>query len=513
MLIRGSAARTFGHAVLPVVLAGAAHHEQVAAPEVERAGLTAAAGPDAQRAGRADADDGHDRVVDRVAVAVAVPRDRVVAVAVAVEADRVERLGVARARARGASWPGSASPRAPARASTTTSGAARAGGAPTSSPCAGATAASRSGGRTRPARRPASPAGGRARTARRARCAAARRTTRRRPGRRLPNSEPCRCRSASSSSASGERTFADTCSMFAPCRRHRQGRADSPACRCRSTTRPIPASPTTSPSPTRRPAAASSATSCSSPRASTAIGRLLTSGHRMRSVLVTPQALARFDGALDDLDAPVYVAPKAVLAATVGFDLHRGAVAAADRRPLPSLAESPPARRRPARRPRGAQRPREPRRRRPLGAGVRRRRARARPGVHRPVLPAHGAGQHGRGAAPARRPGDDVAGRPRRAARRRLRDVGADARRRRRRPVGARRSRPRVAVLLGAEGPGLSAAAMAAVDRRVRIPIAAGVDSLNVGHAAAVAFAHLSRRSPAPRRPGGTSRRRPPAGP
>ena len=37
--------------------------------------------------------------------------------------------------------------------------------------------------------------------------------------------------------------------------------------------------------------------------------------------------------------APVYVASPDVLAATVGFDLHRGAVAAADRRPLPAVAE------------------------------------------------------------------------------------------------------------------------------------------------------------------------------
>jgi tRNA G18 (ribose-2'-O)-methylase SpoU len=46
----------------------------------------------------------------------------------------------------------------------------------------------------------------------------------------------------------------------------------------------------------------------------------------------------------------------------------------------------------------------------------------------------------------------------------------------------------RVALLLGAEGPGLSAAALARVDRRVRIPIATGVDSLNVATAAAIAF-------------------------
>jgi tRNA G18 (ribose-2'-O)-methylase SpoU len=50
----------------------------------------------------------------------------------------------------------------------------------------------------------------------------------------------------------------------------------------------------------------------------------------------------------------------------------------------------------------------------------------------------------------------------------------------------------RWAVLLGAEGPGLTPAAAAAADARVRIPMAPGVDSLNVATAAAVAFAHLT---------------------
>lgn len=50
----------------------------------------------------------------------------------------------------------------------------------------------------------------------------------------------------------------------------------------------------------------------------------------------------------------------------------------------------------------------------------------------------------------------------------------------------------RWALLLGAEGPGLSAAALNHADLRVRIPMAPGVDSLNVATAAAVAFAHLS---------------------
>ena len=45
----------------------------------------------------------------------------------------------------------------------------------------------------------------------------------------------------------------------------------------------------------------------------------------------------------------------------------------------------------------------------------------------------------------------------------------------------------RLALLLGAEGPGLSEGAIAAAGERVRIPMAAAVDSLNVAAAAAVA--------------------------
>jgi tRNA G18 (ribose-2'-O)-methylase SpoU len=51
----------------------------------------------------------------------------------------------------------------------------------------------------------------------------------------------------------------------------------------------------------------------------------------------------------------------------------------------------------------------------------------------------------------------------------------------------------RIALLLGAEGPGLSDAARDAADRRARIPMAPGVDSLNVATAAAIAFHRLGR--------------------
>jgi len=63
------------------------------------------------------------------------------------------------------------------------------------------------------------------------------------------------------------------------------------------------------------------------------------------------------------------------------------------------------------------------------------------------------------------------------------------------RDIAARR--PKVALLVGAEGPGLSDAALMASDRRVRIPIAGSVDSLNVATAAAVALHRLSRFDPA----------------
>lgn len=60
-------------------------------------------------------------------------------------------------------------------------------------------------------------------------------------------------------------------------------------------------------------------------------------------------------------------------------------------------------------------------------------------------------------------------------------------------PIGTvvRDAPDRVALLVGAEGPGLSDAALAAASRRVRIPMAAGVDSVNVATAAAIALSAL----------------------
>jgi tRNA G18 (ribose-2'-O)-methylase SpoU len=50
-----------------------------------------------------------------------------------------------------------------------------------------------------------------------------------------------------------------------------------------------------------------------------------------------------------------------------------------------------------------------------------------------------------------------------------------------------------IALLVGAEGPGLTTAALGISDMRVRIPMARGTDSLNVATAAAVAFYERAR--------------------
>ena len=47
---------------------------------------------------------------------------------------------------------------------------------------------------------------------------------------------------------------------------------------------------------------------------------------------------------------------------------------------------------------------------------------------------------------------------------------------------------PKLAIVLGAEGDGLANGTIAACDYTVRIPMAHGVDSLNVAAASAVAF-------------------------
>jgi len=227
-----------------------------------------------------------------------------------------------------------------------------------------------------------------------------------------------------------------------------------------------------------------------------AIDRLFESGHVVRSVLLAPSRVERFAhqaAALAAAGVPVYVAERGVIAGVVGFDLHRGVIACAERRTLRGLDEL-------------LERPRriavleglndnenlgaiaraakafgiggllidptctDPYSRRTvrvsMGEVLTLPVARAAPDAWPEVL------------AEVRAAGFEVwAMTP---------DASAE-------DLWTTEVPDRVAVLLGAEGPGLTRSALGAADRQIRIPISADVDSLNVGQAAAVAFAALGR--------------------
>jgi tRNA G18 (ribose-2'-O)-methylase SpoU len=226
-----------------------------------------------------------------------------------------------------------------------------------------------------------------------------------------------------------------------------------------------------------------------------AIDRLIEAGHRIRSVLLAPSRVERFAHGelLDERGVPVYVADREVIAAVVGFDLHRGVVACADRRPAPTVAELTSTSRRLAVL-EGLNDNEN------LGAIARaakafgidgflldptctdpysRRTVRVSMGevLTLPVV------RVGSGEWPSVINDIRVAGF----------DVWAMTPAAEADDLWTLEVPDRVAVLLGAEGPGLSRGALAAATRQVRIPISADVDSLNVGHAAAVTFAALSR--------------------
>jgi tRNA G18 (ribose-2'-O)-methylase SpoU len=67
------------------------------------------------------------------------------------------------------------------------------------------------------------------------------------------------------------------------------------------------------------------------------VERLVRSGRPIRSVLVTPLQHGALAASLAGLDAPVYIARPEILRKVVGFDLHRGAVASAERWQLPTV--------------------------------------------------------------------------------------------------------------------------------------------------------------------------------
>ncbi len=228
---------------------------------------------------------------------------------------------------------------------------------------------------------------------------------------------------------------------------------------------------------------------------------LLTSSVRVLSVLLAPNRLVALRDKLDRLpsDTPVYVVPSRELEALVGFDLHRGLLAVGVR-PAPRSVDDLLSLCRPGRplvmledltnhdnigsifrsaaalgaagvilSPRCA----DPLYRKSLRVSVGCvlhvpwARATAWPGA---VLQAREAGVRVWGMA-----------------------LGAGAVSLEAAAAESRARGERVALVLGSEGPGLSTGLLEVCDQRVVIPIARGVDSLNVSIAAAIALSRLAQ--------------------
>jgi tRNA G18 (ribose-2'-O)-methylase SpoU len=217
-----------------------------------------------------------------------------------------------------------------------------------------------------------------------------------------------------------------------------------------------------------------------------AVRRLIGSGRAVRAVLVDATQHAALADVLDDLDAPVYLGSRTLIEATLGYAFHRGAIASATRddglEPAALLAAS-------ARiavlegigdlenlgsifrnaaafgidgvllDPRTA----DPFARRPIRVSM----------GHTLTVPWARARAWPDALSDARAAGFTVA----------ALTPGGDAI-----PIDRLPATGRIALVLGAEGPGLTPASLAATDLRVRIPMAPGVDSLNVAAASAIAF-------------------------
>ncbi len=218
---------------------------------------------------------------------------------------------------------------------------------------------------------------------------------------------------------------------------------------------------------------------------------MLASPYPLRAVLVTPLRWEGLRDVLDAIEVPVYLAGQDIVNQISGFPLHRGALASVDRVPLPDAAaicrgvdtvvvtegvndhENLGAIFRNAA---------------AFGAGailldpsscdpLYRRCVRVSMGhvLHVPFtrIPAGAAGLA------------------------LVRDLGFEVLAMTPAPdaldIRALPGRHRRAIVVGAEGPGLTAGALAAADHCVRIPMLPGVDSLNVATATAIALHELSR--------------------
>ncbi|WP_308258452.1 TrmH family RNA methyltransferase [Saccharothrix obliqua] len=213
------------------------------------------------------------------------------------------------------------------------------------------------------------------------------------------------------------------------------------------------------------------------------VERLLASPYPVRALL----GVRRRVEALGDLPAPAYVTSAEVMAEVVGFHLNRGVLAAADRAPQPTAAELAATSRRLAVLEGVGDHEN-------LGALFRNAAALGVDGVllgpgcsdplyrrsvrvsmgHVLRVPFAHLPDLATGLEALRAAGFRIAALTPRADAVPLPEAGL---------AGGR-----AAVLLGAEGPGLTDEAIAAADVAVRIPMAEGVDSLNVATAGAIAF-------------------------
>lgn len=216
------------------------------------------------------------------------------------------------------------------------------------------------------------------------------------------------------------------------------------------------------------------------------VRRALAAGYRPRSVLTAARWLPRLETDLIAHDCPIYVADEDLLRDVTGYRVHRGALASMQRRPLPSLPELLASARRVVVLEDLVDHTN-------VGAVFRNAAALgidavlvspecADPLYRRSVKVSMGAVF----AVPWTRaePWPDSLDL--------LRDNGFRVLAMSPDPSGSRLPdadlRPPVAVVLGTEGEGLTDAALARCDTSVRIPMAAGVDSLNVAAASAVVF-------------------------
>lgn len=69
------------------------------------------------------------------------------------------------------------------------------------------------------------------------------------------------------------------------------------------------------------------------------IRRAVAAGYPLRSFLLTPRSMQVLSDLLDRVDVPVYVVDAEVSERIAGFPIHRGALASMNRLPLPSMAD------------------------------------------------------------------------------------------------------------------------------------------------------------------------------